>query len=239
METNLVIIPTYNEKENVELIVRAIDGLSTGFSILIVDDNSPDKTAEIVGRLQAEFPFLHLLSRQEKQGLGKAYLAGFDWALQRDFSFIFQMDADFSHNPSDLERLLEVSKNSGAVSIGSRYLNGTSIVNWPLFRLFLSFGASKYVQWITGMKIKDPTAGFVCYPREALLAIELDKVQFKGYAFQIEMKFRSFVKGIPLKEIPIIFVDRTRGKSKMNSSIIGEAIWGVIKLKYQQITRVL
>lgn len=234
MGTNLVIIPTYNEVQNVELIVEALFFLTIPLDILIVDDSSPDGTANAVRKLQQKFRQLHLLERKKKDGLGKAYLAGFQWALKKPYDYIFEMDADFSHNPADVIRLLTSSKEKKSISIGSRYISGLNVVNWSWFRLILSYSASKYVQLLTGMPIKDPTSGFICYPREALEEIALEKVKFKGYAFQIEMKYRAFVKNIPLEEISIVFTDRVRGVSKMNSSIIGEAIYGVVWLKIKQ-----
>jgi dolichol-phosphate mannosyltransferase len=233
LSNNIVIIPTYNEKENAEAIVRKVMSLSEAFHILIVDDNSPDGTAHIIKNLQKEFPEqLHLLERKEKNGLGTAYIAGFKWCLQKSYKFIFEMDADFSHNPEDLIRLLDACKNQGAgLAIGSRYITGVNVVNWPMSRVIMSYYASVYVRFITGMTIRDATAGFVCYTRETLEAINLDKIKFKGYAFQIEMKFKVFLKKIKIMEVPIIFTDRTLGTSKMSNKIFREAFLGVIELK--------
>lgn len=233
----IVIIPTYNEKENIAPIIRAVFSLSTQFHILVVDDNSPDGTASIVEKLNTEFSGrLHLLNRADKSGLGTAYIDGFNWCLKRHYDYIFEMDADFSHNPKDLIRLYNTAKTENVdVVIGSRYKNGVNVVNWPLNRVLLSFGASKYVKFITGMNIQDPTAGFVCYKRKVLEAINLDSVKFIGYAFQIEMKFKAYKKGFIIEEIPIIFTDRIRGKSKMSSGIISEAIFGVIKMKLKSL----
>ena len=230
---SLVIIPTYNEKENIQLILDSIFNLEYGFHILVVDDNSPDGTAELVKEYMIKHPdSLHLLERKEKLGLGTAYIAGFRWALAREYDYIFEMDADFSHDPEDLPRLLQACKAEGAdMAIGSRYVTGVNVVNWPMSRVMLSWIASKYVRFITRMKIHDTTAGFVCYKRKVLETIKLDKVKFVGYAFQIEMKFKAYDKGFKLVEIPVIFTDRTRGESKMSQKIISEAIFGVIKLK--------
>ena len=230
---SIVIIPTYNEKENVENIIRAIFGLEKQFHILIIDDNSPDGTATIVKSLQQEFSEqLHLLERKGKLGLGTAYIAGFKWALSHDYSFIFEMDADFSHAPKDLIRLYEACAKEGAdVSIGSRYVSGVNVVNWPMGRVLMSYFASKYVRFITGLPVHDTTAGFICYRREVLEKIDLDHISFKGYAFQIEMKFKSYLHKFIIKEVPVIFINRQHGTSKMNSSIFGEAVFGVIKLK--------
>ncbi|ATA90163.1 dolichyl-phosphate beta-D-mannosyltransferase [Capnocytophaga stomatis] len=233
----LVIIPTYNEIENIEAIIRAVFEQSEKFHILIVDDNSPDKTAEKVRELQQIFPEkLFLEVRIEKKGLGTAYIHGFKWALQHNYDYIFEMDADFSHNPADLLRLYkECAENGSDMAIGSRYVKGVNVVNWPLQRILLSYGASLYVKIITGMKIHDPTAGFICYSRKVIEAIELDKVEFVGYAFQIEMKYKAHLKRFKITEVPIIFTDRAKGKSKMNGSIIKEAIWGVIAMKLRNI----
>ncbi|MDO5105463.1 polyprenol monophosphomannose synthase [Capnocytophaga sp.] len=233
----LVIIPTYNEIENIEAIIRAVFEQSERFHILIVDDNSPDKTAAKVCELQKIFPEkLFLEVRTEKKGLGTAYIHGFKWALSRNYEYIFEMDADFSHNPADLLRLYdECSKNGSDIAIGSRYIKGVNVVNWPLSRILLSYGASLYVKIITGMKIHDPTAGFICYRRCVIEAIELDKIEFIGYAFQIEMKYKAHLKKFKITEVPIVFTDRTKGKSKMNGSIIKEAIWGVMAMKLRNI----
>ena len=237
MNNGLVVIPTYNEIENIERIIRAVFALQKNFHILVVDDNSPDKTFEIVKKLQVEFPSsLFLEVRMGKAGLGTAYVHGFKWALQRGYQFIFEMDADFSHNPIDLERLHDSCVRDGAeMAIGSRYIRGVNVVNWPLSRVLLSYFASVYVNLITGMKIHDSTAGFICYQRKVLESINLDKIEFVGYAFQIEMKYRTFCKGFKIIEIPIIFTDRTQGKSKMNNGIITEAVFGVISLRFRKL----
>ena len=234
MSDSIVIIPTYNEKENIENIIRAVFGLEKAFHILIIDDGSPDGTAAIVKQLQEAFAErLFLVERTGKLGLGTAYICGFKWAIERGYNYIFEMDADFSHNPEDLPKLYAACKEQGAdVAIGSRYINGVNVVNWPLGRVLMSYYASKYVRVVTGMKIKDTTAGFKCYRRQTLETIELDKIHFKGYAFQIEMKFTAYKCGFKLVEIPIIFVNRVLGTSKMNSSIFGEALFGVIRLKW-------
>ncbi len=233
MSTNIVIIPTYNEKENVEAIIRKVMSLPISFDILIVDDNSPDGTANIVKQLQLEFADkLHLLQRMEKNGLGTAYIAGFKWCLERSYKFIFEMDADFSHNPEDLIKLLDACENKEAgLAVGSRYITGVNVVNWPMSRVIMSYYASVYVRFITGMTIRDATAGFVCYTRETLEKINLDKIKFKGYAFQIEMKFKAWLQKVKITEVPIIFTDRTLGTSKMSKKIFREAFFGVIELK--------
>lgn len=230
---NLVLIPTYNEKENIENITRAVFNLSMPFDILVIDDNSPDGTAAIVKRLQKEFPDrLHLLERQGKLGLGTAYIAGFKWAIEHRYDYIFEMDADFSHNPDDLIHLHDACHTGGAdVAIGSRYVSGVNVVNWPMGRVIMSYYASKYVRIVTGLKIHDTTAGFICYRREVLETIELDKIRFKGYAFQIEMKFTAKMCGFNIKEVPIIFINRVLGESKMSGGIFSEAVFGVIRLK--------
>lgn len=231
---SLVIIPTYNERENIENIIRAVFALEHGFHILVIEDGSPDGTASIVKRLQAEFPErLFMVERQGKQGLGTAYIAGFRWALEHEYEYIFEMDADFSHNPQDLPRLYRACAEEGAdVSIGSRYVSGVNVVNWPMGRVLMSYFASKYVRLITGLRIHDTTAGFVCYRRRVLQTIELDKIRFKGYAFQIEMKFTAHRCGFRVTEVPVIFINREQGTSKMNGSIFGEAVFGVIRLKW-------
>lgn len=236
MSKKIVIIPTYNEIENIENIIRTVFSLKEDFDVLIVDDNSPDGTYNKVQELQKEFPEkLFLEIREKKSGLGKAYVHGFKWALSNQYDFIFEMDADFSHNPNDLERLYTACAEQKAdVSIGSRYITGVNVVNWPLSRVLLSYFASVYVRWITGMKIHDTTAGFVCYTRKVLESINLDDIKFIGYAFQIEMKYRAFAKGFNLLEIPIIFTDRTHGQSKMSSGIIKEAVFGVILLRIKK-----
>ena len=236
MALGVVIIPTFNEIENIEAIIKAVFALNTSFHVLIVDDNSPDGTASKVKELQQEFPTqLHLKVRMKKSGLGTAYVAGFKWALSHGYDYIFEMDADFSHNPNDLEKLLEACMNGADIAIGSRYSNGVNVVNWPLSRVLLSYFASVYVRMITGMKIADATAGFKCYRRQVLEAINLDKIKFVGYAFQIEMKYRAFVKKFKIVEVPIIFTDRTKGQSKMSSGIIREAVVGVIMLRIRKI----
>lgn len=236
MSKSLVIIPTYNEIENIEDIIRAVFALQSSFDVLIVDDNSPDGTPWRVQALQEEFPErLFLEVRNQKSGLGKAYVHGFKWALEHNYDFIFEMDADFSHNPNDLEKLYVACQESNTdLTIGSRYATGVNVVNWPLFRVLLSYFASVYVKFITGMKIHDTTAGFVCYKRKVLESINLDKIKFVGYAFQIEMKYRAFAKGFRLVEVPIIFTDRTKGESKMSNAIIKEAVFGVIVLRIKK-----
>ncbi|PNQ75079.1 dolichyl-phosphate beta-D-mannosyltransferase [Hanstruepera neustonica] len=233
MQDAIVIIPTFNEIENIEAIIRAVFSQKKAFDILVVDDNSPDLTALKVKELQTEFTGrLHLLQRKDKTGLGTAYIAGFKWCLERDYEYVFEMDADFSHNPNDLIKLYNACKNDHAdMSIGSRYVKGINVVNWPMSRILLSFFASKYVRLITQMKIHDTTAGFVCYKKKVLEAIDLDKIKFVGYAFQIEMKFKAYLKNFKIVEIPVIFTDRTKGKSKMSGGIISEAIFGVISMK--------
>ena len=236
MTDSLVIIPTFNEIENIEAIINAVFQLKKEFDVLIVDDNSPDGTANKVIELQNKYPKqLFLEVRKEKSGLGTAYIHGFKWALARKYDYIFEMDADFSHKPSDLQRLYRACLNGADVAIGSRYKKGVNVVNWPLYRVLLSYGASFYVKLITGMRIHDPTAGFVCYHRSVLEAINLDAIKFVGYAFQIEMKFRAYLKKFKIEEISIIFTDREQGKSKMNSSIIWEAIFGVITMKFRSL----
>ncbi len=230
---SLIIIPTYNERENVNAIIDAILNLDDDFNLLIVDDNSPDGTADIVRGLQNRYQGkLHLESRKGKFGLGTAYIFGFKWALKRDYNFIFEMDADFSHDPNDLPKLLKAcSEDNADLAIGSRYSNGVNVVNWPMSRVLLSYFASKYVRLITRMPIHDTTAGFKCYRRSVLEAIDFHKIRFTGYAFQIEMKFRSWKQGFKLQEVPVIFTDRKLGESKMSSGIIREAVFGVILLK--------
>ena len=239
MPSKLVIIPTYNEKENIENIIRAVFALPEAFHLLVIDDGSPDGTAAIVKKLQKEFPErLFIVERKGKLGLGTAYIAGFKWGLEHKYDFIFEMDADFSHNPQDLPRLYNACANEGAdVAIGSRYVSGVNVVNWPIGRVLMSYFASKYVKFITGLKIYDTTAGFKCYRREVLETIELDKIRFKGYAFQIEMKFTAYKCGFTLKEVPIIFINRQLGTSKMSGGIFGEAFLGVIQLKLTSFTR--
>ncbi len=234
---SIVIIPTYNERENIENIIRAVFGLEHGFHILVVEDGSPDGTANIVRELQKEFPErLHMIERSGKLGLGTAYIAGFKWALEREYEYIFEMDADFSHNPNDLPRLYAACHDEGNdVSIGSRYVSGVNVVNWPMGRVLMSYFASKYVRLITGLPIHDTTAGFVCYRRRVLQTLDLDSIRFKGYAFQIEMKFTAYKYGFHIKEVPVIFINRELGTSKMNSSIFGEAMFGVIRLKWESL----
>ena len=236
---SLVLIPTYNEKENIENIIRAVFNLPESFDILVIDDNSPDGTAAIVKELQKEFPErLHIVERKGKLGLGTAYIAGFKWAIEHRYDYIFEMDADFSHNPEDLLRLKAACRDNGAdMAIGSRYVSGVNVVNWPMGRVIMSYYASKYVRIVTGLKIHDTTAGFVCYRREVLETIELDKIQFKGYAFQIEMKFTAKMCGFNIQEVPIIFINRVLGESKMSGGIFSEAVFGVIKLKWSSLSR--
>ena len=231
--SNLIIIPTYNEIENIENIIRKVFSLEESFSILIIDDGSPDGTAKKVKELQKEFSnTLFIEERNGKLGLGTAYILGFKWALKKDYQYIFEMDADFSHDPNDLSRLLKACKeNGGDVAIGSRYVKGVNIVNWPMSRLLMSYFASKYVKAITGMPIHDSTAGFKCYKRKVLEKIKLDKIEFVGYAFQIEMKFTSWKYGFNIIEVPVIFTDRQEGNSKMSGGIFYEALFGVIKMK--------
>jgi len=229
----LVIIPTYKEIENIEAIIKAVFDLQKEFHVLIVDDNSPDGTADKVRELQRQFSnYLFLEVRTGKSGLGTAYIHGFKWAISRKYNYIFEMDADFSHRPSDLLRLHRVCLNGADVAIGSRYKKGVNVVNWPLYRVLLSYGASFYVKLITGMRIHDPTAGFVCYRRKVLEDIDLNAVKFIGYAFQIEMKFRAYLKKYRIEEVSIIFTDREKGESKMSTSIVWEAVFGVISMKF-------
>ena len=237
MSNSIVIIPTYNEIENIEAIIRAVFDLQRDFHVLVVDDNSPDGTGACIKSLQKqEFTGrLFLESRTEKSGLGTAYIHGFKWAIDKKYDYIFEMDADFSHNPSDLLRLLKACENNADVAVGSRYKKGVNVVNWPLYRVLLSYGASVYVKMVTGMRVHDPTAGFVCYRRVVLENIDLDSVRFVGYAFQIEMKFRAYLKNYNIEEVSIIFRDREKGKSKMSSSIISEAIWGVMAMKLRSL----
>ena len=239
MSDSLIIIPTYNEKENIEKIIRKIFSLEKSFHILIVDDGSPDGTGNIVKDLQTEFAEkLHIEERTGKLGLGTAYIHGFKWALKRDYQFIFEMDADFSHDPDDLIRLYNANAiEGGELAIGSRYVSGVNIVNWPMMRLLMSFFASKYVKIITGMPIHDSTAGFKCYKRKVLETINFDKIQFVGYAFQIEMKFKAWKYGFNVVEVPVIFTDRTEGTSKMSGGIFFEAVLGVIQMKVKSFFR--
>jgi len=239
MPLNLVIIPTYNEKENIENIIRVVYDQPNSFDILVIDDGSPDGTATIIKKLQVEFPMrLFMIERNGKLGLGTAYIAGFKWALQHDYQYIFEMDADFSHNPVDLNKLYEACASQGAdVAIGSRYVTGVNVVNWPIGRVLMSYFASKYVRFVLGVHIADTTAGFKCYRKEVLETIELDRIRFKGYAFQIEMKFTAFKCGYTLTEVPIIFINRVLGTSKMSGGIFGEAFFGVIQLKINSLFR--
>lgn len=237
MSDSIVIIPTYNEKENIENIIETVFSLQKKFHILIIDDGSPDGTANIVRGLQNKYSSsLFMIERKGKQGLGTAYIRGFQWALERTYEYIFEMDADFSHSPKDLLRLYEASHDQGAdLVIGSRYATGVNVVNWPMGRVIMSYYASKYVKLITRMNINDATAGFICYRRKVLETIDLDKIRFKGYAFQIEMKYTAYVLGFKLKEVSIIFVNRILGTSKMDAGIFGEAFFGVIKLRISKI----
>ncbi|KGF16477.1 dolichyl-phosphate beta-D-mannosyltransferase [Prevotella sp. S7-1-8] len=231
---SIVIIPTYNEKENIEKIIRAVFSLEKSFDILVVDDGSPDGTAQIVRELMAsEFADrLFIVERSGKQGLGTAYIAGFKWALERHYGYVIEMDADFSHNPGDLPRLYAACHDDGAdVSVGSRYVTGVNVVNWPMGRILMSYFASQYVRIVTGIPIHDTTAGFVCYRREVLETLELDKIRFKGYAFQIEMKYTAYKIGFKIKEVSVVFVNRQEGTSKMNGSIFSEAFFGVMRLR--------
>lgn len=239
MTDSLVIIPTYKEKENISKIIRKVFSLEKDFHILIIDDNSPDGTADIVKHLQQEFPNqLFLIEREGKLGLGTAYVRGFKWALERDYDFIYEMDADFSHNPEDLLRLYDACKNQDAdVAVGSRYIKGVNVVNWPMSRVLMSYYASAYVRFITRIKVKDTTAGFKCYKRKVLETINLDKIRFMGYAFQIEMKYTAWKLGFNVVEVPIIFTDRTEGQSKMTRKIFREAIWGVISLRFSNVKK--
>jgi len=235
---SIVIIPTYNEKENIESIIRYVFQLPKEFEILIIDDNSPDGTADIIKRLQQEFKGLHLVQRAGKLGLGTAYIAGFHWAIDHKYDFIFEMDADFSHNPDDLLHLYDACANQGAdVAIGSRYKTGVNVVNWPMARIIMSYYASAYVRFVTGMDIRDTTAGFKCYRRRVLETIEMDRIKFKGYAFQIEMKFTAWKHGFKIMEVPIIFTDRRKGSSKMSGGIFNEAVWGVLRMKWASFFR--
>lgn len=238
MDRKAVIIPTYNEKENIEKIIRAVMALEGCYDVLVIEDGSPDGTADIVRRLQSEFSErLSMIERKGKLGLGTAYITGFKWALKQGYDYIFEMDADFSHNPDDLPRLYEACSRDGAdLAIGSRYCKGISVVNWPIGRVMMSYYASVYVRTILGMKVYDTTAGFKCYKRRVLETIDLDKVRMKGYGFQIEMKYSTYSLGFRIKEVPVIFVDRTEGTSKMSSGIFGEAFWGVMKLKMRKIS---
>ena len=237
MEKKLVIIPTYNEIENIAKIIHAVFALEGEFQILVIDDGSPDGTGAAVKSLQAEWPErLHLVERSGKLGLGTAYVTGFKWALERDYDFVFEMDADFSHNPADLPRLLAACTQDGAdLSVGSRYCDGINVVNWPLGRIMMSYCASLYVRMALGFKIYDSTAGFVCYSRKVLETIDLDAVKMKGYGFQIEMKYTARKLGFRIAEVPVIFINRAEGTSKMSSGIFGEAFWGVLGLRFRKL----
>ena len=239
MNDGVVIIPTYNEKENIEKIIRAVYGQPKCFHVLVIDDGSPDGTAAIVKDMQTEFPDrLFLIERAGKQGLGTAYITGFKWSIEHGYDFIFEMDADFSHNPDDLPRLHKACAEDGAdVAVGSRYSTGVNVVNWPMGRVLMSYFASKYVRMVTGLPVNDTTAGFVCYRRQVLETIGLDFIQFKGYAFQIEMKFTAYKCGFKVVEVPIIFVNRVLGTSKMSGGIFSEALFGVIRLKWRSFFR--
>ena len=237
-DRKIVIIPTYNEKENIERIIRKVFSLDGGYEILIIDDGSPDGTAAIVKSLQKEFPDrLNLIERAGKLGLGTAYITGFKWALSQGYDYIFEMDADFSHDPDDLPRLLEACKDGEGVAIGSRYCDGISVVNWPIGRIIMSYYASVYVRTVLRMKVFDCTAGYKCYSRRVLETIDLDNVKMKGYGFQIEMKYTAWKLGFPIREVPVIFVNRKAGSSKMSGSIFGEAFWGVLKLRFRKLNK--
>ena len=237
MDKKVVIIPTYNEKENIEAILRKVFSLEGDYHVLVIDDSSPDGTAAIVKDLQAAFPErLHMIERAGKLGLGTAYLTGFKWALANGYDYVFEMDADFSHDPDDLPRLYKACAEEGAdLAIGSRYCNGVSVVNWPIGRIVMSYYASVYVRMVLGMKVYDTTAGFKCYSRKVLETIDLDNVQMKGYGFQVEMKYTAYKLGFKVREVPIIFINRRLGTSKMSGGIFGEAFWGVIRLKFRKI----
>lgn len=237
MDRKIVIIPTYNEKENIAAITRRVFGLDGNYEILVIDDGSPDGTASIVKELMKEFPErLHLIERSGKLGLGTAYIAGFKWALEQGYDYVFEMDADFSHDPDDLPRLYSACATEGAdLSIGSRYSDGVSVINWPIGRIVMSYYASAYVRTVLGVKIYDTTAGFKCYSRKVLETIDLDAVRMKGYGFQIEMKYTTYKLGFNIKEVPVIFVNRKLGTSKMSSGIFGEAFWGVIALRFRKL----
>ncbi|HDN59158.1 MAG TPA: polyprenol monophosphomannose synthase [Candidatus Marinimicrobia bacterium] len=231
MAESLVIVPTYNEKDNIQTVVERVNALGVDIDILVVDDNSPDGTAEIVKELQTKYENLHLMERVGKLGLGSAYVAGFRWALKRDYEYILEMDADLSHNPFDIPRLINRAKEGYDVVIGSRYCNGVNVIHWPIKRLILSYGANKYTRMVTGLPIKDCTSGFKCYRRKVLESIDLERIKSSGYSFQIEMKFRAWKKGFSLVEVPIIFEERSEGRSKMTKAIIYEAVFMVWKLK--------
>lgn len=235
-DRKIVIIPTYNERENIENIIRKVFSLEGGYDILIIDDGSPDGTAAIVKRLQQEFPErLHMIERPGKLGLGTAYITGFKWSIDKGYDYTFEMDADFSHNPEDLPRLYQACKDWADLAIGSRYCDGISVINWPIGRIIMSYYASVYVRTILGMKVYDCTAGFKCYSNKVLRTIDLDKVEMKGYGFQIEMKYTTYKLGFKITEVPIIFVNRKAGTSKMSGGIFGEAFWGVLKLRFRKL----
>ena len=235
-DRKIVIIPTYNERENIENIIRKVFSLEGGYDILIIDDGSPDGTAAIVKRLQQEFPErLHMIERPGKLGLGTAYITGFKWSIDKGYDYTFEMDADFSHNPEDLPRLYQACKDGADLAIGSRYCDGISVINWPIGRIIMSYYASVYVRTILGMKVYDCTAGFKCYSNKVLKTIDLDKVEMKGYGFQIEMKYTTYKLGFKITEVPIIFVNRKAGTSKMSGGIFGEAFWGVLKLRFRKL----
>ncbi|MFI3287272.1 MAG: polyprenol monophosphomannose synthase [Rikenellaceae bacterium] len=232
----VVIIPTYNEIENIAKMIETVFSLPTAIDLLVIDDGSPDGTAAVVKQMQEKYPSLHLIERSGKLGLGTAYIAGFKWALERGYDYICEMDCDFSHNPSDLLRLLDACQSGGAdLSIGSRYITGVNVVNWPMGRVIMSYYASKYVRTVLGMRVRDCTAGFVCFSRKVLETINLDDIRMRGYGFQIEMKYTTHKLGFKIKEVPIIFTDRTEGTSKMSGSIFGEAFWGVLKMRMRKI----
>lgn len=235
-DRKIVIIPTYNERENIENIIRKVFSLEGGYDILIIDDGSPDGTAAIVKRLQQEFPErLHMIERPGKLGLGTAYITGFKWSIDKGYDYTFEMDADFSHNPEDLPRLYQACKDGADLAIGSRYCDGISVINWPIGRIIMSYYASVYVRTVLGIKVYDCTAGFKCYSNKVLRTIDLDKVEMKGYGFQIEMKYTTYKLGFKITEVPIIFVNRKAGTSKMSGGIFGEAFWGVMKLKFRKL----
>ncbi len=233
---SLVIIPTYNEIENIEAMINKVFSLEENVDLLVIDDGSPDGTAAVVKSMQEKYNGLHIVERTGKLGLGTAYIAGFKWALERDYDYICEMDCDFSHNPDDLTKLISACRNEGFdLSIGSRYVTGVNVVNWPMGRVIMSYYASKYVRTVLGMKVRDCTAGFVCFTRKVLQTINLEDVRMKGYGFQIEMKYSTFKLGFKIKEVPIIFTDRTEGTSKMSGGIFGEAFWGVLKMRFRKI----
>lgn len=235
-DRKIVIIPTYNERENIENIIRKVFSLEGGYDILIIDDGSPDGTAAIVKRLQQEFPErLHMIERPGKLGLGTAYITGFKWSIDKGYDYTFEMDADFSHNPEDLQRLYQACKDGADLAIGSRYCDGISVINWPIGRIIMSYYASVYVRTVLGMKVFDCTAGFKCYSNKVLRTIDLDKVEMKGYGFQIEMKYTTYKLGFKITEVPIIFINRKAGTSKMSGGIFGEAFWGVMKLRFRKL----